>query len=56
MKSLNNRLIEVTLPYTVGFMVASISYAQGFNPFIVFVIGETVALFSAMLLRFLIKL
>ncbi|HEY9891883.1 MAG TPA: hypothetical protein V6D37_08780 [Candidatus Sericytochromatia bacterium] len=56
MKSQKNRLLEVTLPYTIGFMVASISYTRGINPFITFVVGETVALFSAMLVRFLIKL
>jgi hypothetical protein len=55
LKNLKNRLIQVTLPYTVGFMIASICYTQGFNPFLVFVIGETVALLAGMLVRFLIK-
>jgi hypothetical protein len=55
LKNLKNRLIQVTLPYTVGFMIASISYTQGFNPFLCFVIGETVALLAGVLVRFLLK-
>jgi hypothetical protein len=54
-KSQKNRFVKVTLPYTVGFMVASISYTHGFNPFIAFVVGETVALIFSMLVRFVIK-
>jgi hypothetical protein len=55
LKNLKNRLIQVTLPYTVGFMIASISYTQGFSPFLCFVIGETVALLAGVLVRFLVR-
>jgi hypothetical protein len=50
-----NRFIEVTLPYSVGFLVAILSCTHGVNPYIAFVVGETVALFSCLLVRFLIK-
>jgi hypothetical protein len=50
-----NRFIEVTLPYTVGFLVATLSCSNGINPYIAFVVGETVALLSRWLVRFLIK-
>jgi hypothetical protein len=50
-----NRFVEVTLPYSVGFLVATSSCTSGINPYIAFVVGETVALLSCWLVRFLIK-
>lgn len=50
-----NRFVEVTLPYTVGFLVATLICAKGVNPYIAFVVGESVALLSCLLVQFLIK-
>lgn len=50
-----NRFFDVTLPYTIGFLVAMITYTHGMDPFIAFIVGETVAFFSCLLVRFLIR-